>query len=211
MTRRYSGHTAEERKAARRQRLLDTALELYGTDGYPPTSIERLCGAAKVSTRHFYQEFPNKEAVLIAVHGQIVELAMGRTAEALAAAPPSPIEARLTGAVAAYLETVMSDHRRAQVSFVEVVGASPEVERRRLAFREAIVALVEYEGTAAVERGEIAPRDFRFAAMAFIGAVNATVYDWFLHQPQPPREQLQSALIDLAVTLLTGPPHPLTP
>lgn len=204
VTRRYSGRTTEERRAARRQRLLDTALELYGTDGYPAVSIERLCTEAKVSTRHFYQEFPGKEAVLIAVHGGIVELAMGRTAQALAAAPASPIGPRLEAAVTAYLDTVMSDPLRARVTFVEVVGASPEVERQRLAFRETIVALVEYEGTAAVERGEIAPRDFRFAAMAFIGAVNATVYDWFLHQPQPPREQLQSALIDLAFVLLTG-------
>ncbi|MGH3714587.1 MAG: TetR/AcrR family transcriptional regulator [Micromonosporaceae bacterium] len=207
-TRRYSGRTLDELKLARRERLLDAALELYGTDGYPATSVERLCTAAKVSTRHFYQEFPNKEAVLIAVHGRLVELALQSTAKALAEAPASPITARLEGAVTAYLETVMADQRRARLAFVEVVGASPEVERQRLAFRETIIALVEYEGGAAVARGEIEPRDFRFAGMAFIGAVNAVVYDWFLHEPRPPRAQFQASLVDLAVTLLTRDPGP---
>ena len=87
--RRYSGRSVEEWKAARRERLLEAALELFGTDGYPATSVERLCALAKVSTRHFYHEFQNKEAVLLAVHAQVIELALRSTGEALARRPPT--------------------------------------------------------------------------------------------------------------------------
>jgi AcrR family transcriptional regulator len=203
----YSGRPVEEWKAARRERLLAAAFDLFGTVGYRTTSIERLCSQAKVSTRHFYQEFANKEAVLLAVYAQVIELGIARTGEALAAAPPSPIGVRLTGAVGAYLDSVMSDVRRAQISFVEVLGVSTAVEERRLGFREGILALIKYEGEAAVARGEIDDRDFRFGGMALVGAVNTVVYDWIRQPDRPPAEQVQEPLVELAITLLTEP-HP---
>ena len=204
-TRRYSGRDAGERSAARRERLLAAALELYGTDGYAATPIDRLCAAAKVSTRHFYQEFSGKEAVLVALHAAITEEALGATAAALAAAPAEPVGVRLDAAMRAYLRTVTSDRHRVRVSFVEVVGASPAVERVRLEYREAIVAVVEQEGRAAVARGEIAGRDFRFAGLALIGAINSVVYDWCLRSgPEASTEDLEAALVGLAATLLTG-------
>lgn len=200
--RRYSGRPVEEWKAARRERLLEAALELFATDGYQSTSIERLCSTAKVSTKHFYQEFPNKEAVLVAVHERGVREGMEHAASALAAAPPSPIEARLRQGLTAYLHTVMADPRLARIAFVEVVGVSTRVEEQRLAFRELIVGLIDAEGSAAVERGELRPRDFHFLGMALIGAINATVYDWIQHDPRPPAEELQEAIVQLAQDML---------
>src|SRR3954462_1875427 len=125
--RRYSGRSVDEWKAARRKRLLAAALELFGTDGYTATSVERLCTQAKVSTRHFYHEFQNKEAVLLAVHAEVIEAAVRNTGEALALTIDAPVRDRITAAVDALLRTVMADLRRAQISFVEVIGASPAV------------------------------------------------------------------------------------
>lgn len=200
--RRYSGRSVEEWKAARRERLMAAALELFSSDGYQATTIERLCATAKVSTRHFYQEFPNKEAVLIAVHQEGVELGIAEVGKVLAALPPAPIQRRLSDALTAYLRTVMDDPRRARIAFVEVVGVSGTVEKHRLQLREAIVSLVISEGTAAVERGEITRKDFRFLGTALIGAVNATVYDWLEHDPRPPAPELQESLVQLALNML---------
>lgn len=203
--RKYSGRSVQEWKDARRERLMEAAVDLFGTDGYQATSIERLCTRAKVSTRHFYQEFANKEAVLLEVYAGLIELGIRSTADALAEAPAEPIGPRLTGAVSAYLETVMTDPRRARISFVEVVGVSTAVEQRRLAFRETLIQFIEYEGAAAVGRGEIEDRNFRFAGLAFIGAVNTLVYDWTLQDPRPPFGTLEASLVALATALLTGP------
>ncbi|ADB35849.1 transcriptional regulator, TetR family [Kribbella flavida DSM 17836] len=202
--RRYSGRSVDEWKAARRERLLDAALELFGTEGYPATSVERLCGQAKVSTRHFYHEFQNKEAVLLAVHAQLIELAVRSTGEALAATAEAPVEQRIGAAVEGYLRTIMTDLRRARISFVEVVGASPAVEEQRIAFRELLVSSVVRIGDTAVARGEIKAKDFRFLGLCFIGAVNTVVYDWMLADPRPPEQQVQVALRDLAVNLMTS-------
>ncbi len=200
--RRYSGRSVDEWKAARRERLLDAALELFGTEGYPATSVERLCAQAKVSTRHFYHEFQNKEAVLLAVHAQVIELAVRSTGEAIAATAEAPVRERIVAAVDGYLRTIMTDLRRARISFVEVVGASPAVEEQRIAFRELLISSVVGVGEAAVARGELARKDFRFVGLCFIGAVNTVVYDWMLTEPRPPEQQVQSALRDLAVSLM---------
>lgn len=200
--RRYSGRSVEEWKAARQERLLEAALELFGTDGYPATSVERLCALAKVSTRHFYHEFQNKEAVLLAVHAQVIELALRSTGEALASTAEAPVRERIVAAVDGYLQTIMTDLRRAQISFVEVVGASPAVEEQRIAFRELLISSVTGVGEAAVARGELSRKDFRFVGLCFIGAVNTVVYDWMLTEPRPPEQQVQSALRDLAVSLM---------
>jgi len=202
--RRYSGRSVEEWKAARRERLLAAALELFGTEGYPATSVERLCTQAKVSTRHFYHEFQNKEAVLLAVHAQVIELAVRSTGEALAATAGAPARDRIVAAVDGYLRTIMTDLRRARISFVEVVGASPAVEEQRIAFRELLISSVVSIGEAAVARGEITRKDFRFIGLSFMGAVNTVVYDWMLADPRPPEQQVQDALRELAVELMTA-------
>jgi AcrR family transcriptional regulator len=202
--RRYSGRSVEEWKAARRERLLDAALELFGTDGYPATSVERLCAQAKVSTRHFYHEFQNKEAVLLAVHAQVIELAVRSTGEALAETADAPVRERIAAAVDGYLRTVMTDLRRARISFVEVVGASPAVEEQRIAFRELLISSIVGVGEVAVERNELTRKDFRFFGLCFIGAVNTVVYDWMLTDPRPPEQQVQTALRELAVSLMLG-------
>ncbi len=200
--RRYSGRSVDEWKAARRERLLDAALELFGTEGYPATSVERLCAQAKVSTRHFYHEFQNKEAVLLAVHAQVIELAVRSTGEALAATADAPVRERIVAAVDGYLQTIMADLRRAQISFVEVVGTSPAVEEQRIAFRELLISSVVGVGEVAVARQELKPKDFRFLGLCFIGAVNTVVYDWMLADPRPPEEKVRTALRELAVSLM---------
>jgi AcrR family transcriptional regulator len=202
--RRYSGRSVEEWKAARRERLLAAALELFGTDGYPATSVERLCAQAKVSTRHFYHEFQNKEAVLLAVHAQVIELAVRTTGDALRRTADRPVRERITAAVDGYLRTIMTDLRRARISFVEVVGTSPAVEEQRIAFRELLIGSVRDLGDTAVERGEIKRKDFRFLGLAFFGAVNTVVYDWMLADPRPPEQSVQNSLRELAVQLITN-------
>jgi AcrR family transcriptional regulator len=202
--RRYSGRSVDEWKAARRERLLAAAVELFGTDGYTTTSVERLCTQAKVSTRHFYHEFQNKEAVLLAVHRQAIEVAVRSTGEALALTADAPVRDRLNAAVDALLRPMMADLRLARISFVEVVGASPAVEEQRIAFRELAITSIAQVGASAVDRGEIPRRDFRFVGLAFIGAVNTVVYDWMLARPRPPADQVRTALKDLAVALMTS-------
>ena len=64
----HRGRTLDERRAERRSALLDAALDLFGTKGYGSTSIGELCRESYVTARYFYEEFGDKEALLVAAN-----------------------------------------------------------------------------------------------------------------------------------------------
>ena len=202
VARRYSGQSADERAAARRDRLLDAARTLIGTQGFPASSVERICATAKVSTRHFYELYDNKESIFLDVYERILTRSRDRAIASLTETAGHHMRERVPAALLAYLGPMIEDPLAARIAFVEIMGASPRLEERRLEFREALVRIVEAEGAAAVDRGEITPRDFRFAALALTGAANAIIYDWARIPDGQPVEDLEQALAQLAVTLL---------
>jgi hypothetical protein len=120
----------------------------------------------------------------------------------LEATEGEPMMERITKAFVAYVGPMVQDLRAARIAFVEIIGPSPVVEERRLSFRERLVELVVSEGAAAVTRGEIADRDFRFVTLALAGATNAIVYDWTLRGDRESSADLVAQLTALALDLL---------
>jgi AcrR family transcriptional regulator len=204
-TRVYAGRTAADRRAERRQRLLDAGLELFGTDGYAASSIEKLCAAAAVSTRNFYEEFTGREALLLALHDDVLERAVTSVAAAFAQPGDSGVAVRVEEAVRGYLTTTAADPRWARLSYIEVVGVSDTVEQHRLAWRERWVELLVAEAERAVVRGEAARRDFHLGAVALIGAVNELVYHWSLGGHRIPMDDVLAEVVRLATAVVTAP------
>jgi AcrR family transcriptional regulator len=203
-SRTYSGLSASERDAERRSRLLAAGRELIGTLGYASISVEKLCAASKVSSRHFYQLYENKEAAFLDLYDSITGQSFVEATESLANTEGQPMMDRISQAFLAYISPMVDDIRAARIAFVEIMGASPLIEERRLAYREGLVQLVAAEGAAAVQRGELKDRDFRFATLALSGAANAIVYDWTLREDREDSSELEARLSELALTLLAG-------
>jgi AcrR family transcriptional regulator len=201
-SRTYSGLSASERDAERRTRLLNAGRELIGTHGYAAISVEKLCTTSKVSSRHFYQLYANKEAAFLDVYDSITAKAYVDAVASLEATVGEPMMERIAKAFMAYVGPMVEDLRAARIAFVEIIGSSPVVEDRRLSFREQLADLVAAEGAAAVARGEIADRDFRFVTLALAGATNAIVYDWTLRAGRESTADLEAQLTELALDLL---------
>ncbi len=174
--------------AQRQTRLIDAALELFGTQGYAATSIERLCAVANVSTRSFYEDMGSREALLIALVNRITSHAVERAMAALARTENEPLSTRVVEGFRAYLAVTCADHRSARVCYVEVVGVSEAVERWRREQRRLLSALLISEAERGVERGEAGPRRFDLFGLAVIGAVNSLA-----------QEMVQSTLPDSVV------------
>jgi AcrR family transcriptional regulator len=201
----YGGRTAQERRTERRERLLAAGLELFGTRGYAQTSIERLCTTASVSTRNFYEEFTNREALLTALHLRINDRGRKAVAEAYATGYDDDLATRTRRAVRAYIENSAGDPRAARINYVEVIGVSPEIERHRLEWREFwaadLLALIDD----AVSRGEAAPRDYRLTAIAIIGATNNLVHHWSARGRNIPLDAITDELTRLVLALIATP------
>ncbi|WP_328877436.1 TetR/AcrR family transcriptional regulator [Streptomyces sp. NBC_00299] len=178
-TGRYGGKSAEERKAERRRRFLDAALQLFGdSPGYRGTTVAALSEAAGLSTRQFYEEFRALEDVLTALHLEVNAWAEEAVLTAVTGAQGLPLAERATAIFREYAANVTSDPRRIRITFVEIVGVSARLEEQRLARRARWIDLVCVEVASAVARGEAAPRDYRLAVTAFIGSVNGLLHDW---------------------------------
>lgn len=152
---------------------MDAALELFGTQGYAATSIERLCATANVSTRSFYEDMGSREALLIAVVDRMNSTALDRLGEALDRTDDETLAVRVVESFRAFLGVTCRDRRAARVYFVEVVGVSAAVEEWRRSQRRSISAVLTSEAQRAAERGEAGDRSFRLFALAVIGAVNS--------------------------------------
>lgn len=200
----YAGQTGEERDAARRERLLVAIHEIAGTRGYAGLTVERVCSAANVSTRNFYELYAGKEAAFADLYDVILNQAGLRVINALEKSAGLPIQDRIPAALLAFLSPMLADPRTARIAFVEVVGLSSKIEETRLANREKLIELIEASASTAVNTGEISTRDFRFASIALISATTALVFDWMQREQRPPHEWLELKLTQLAVHLLTS-------
>jgi len=201
----YGGRSAEDRRAERRERLMNAGLQLFGTDGYAATSIEKLCAQAGVSTRNFYEEFHSREELLIALHNRIIERAVEAVFEVFASAEDAGVSERFERAVRAFITTTASDPRWARLSYVEVIGVSDTVERHRIAWRERWATFLIAEAERAVRRGEAGPRDFRLGAVALIGAVNELVHHWSISGGHGSLDDVIAEIVRLATALVTAP------
>jgi AcrR family transcriptional regulator len=182
--RRYGGLSAAERRAARRTRLMNAALELFGTAGFQKTTIPQLCSRAGVTTAHFYDEFPSREAVLTALYDEIAVGVFGQVRAVLKAPEPSML-ARVRAANQAYFDYLTGDPRRARIYALEVVGISPEHERHRREQREAFVRQSAKAARRVETAGPVEGVDFRLLSVALTGASNALLVEWILAARRP--------------------------
>lgn len=173
----YGGRSAEDLAAERRRRLLDSALELFGTQGYAATPVEKLCAHARVTTRHFYEQFSDREALLIAVFEEVMTATGARVLAALAAPGTAPGE-HFAAALQAFLDAQLEDPRRARLTTTEVLGVSPRVEARRNAVIGGFARVIESHAAQLVDSGVLPPRNYRVMAYGIVGAMHELQIAW---------------------------------
>jgi AcrR family transcriptional regulator len=109
-------------------------LEIVVEHGYDGATVRELSARAGVSTRSFYQRYPNLEACFLAVY-QIVVLRVLRGIEATASDTDGPAR-RLHCAVGAIVDEWASDPRAAHLMLLDAyAGGLPALKRARLATR----------------------------------------------------------------------------
>jgi AcrR family transcriptional regulator len=187
--RRYGGKTASERRAHRREQLLDAGLQLFGTQGYAATTIEALCGRAGLNPRYFYEQFRGREQLLGAVYERHVRQVLSVVRAAIDDAGDDRA-ARLASGLRAFVEATLDDELGARVNYFEMVGVSPEldVSRRRV--------LGDYAELIAAEAPDgIGVVDTRMAAVALVGATDGLIIDWLSGDRSRPRQAIVDSLL----------------
>lgn len=177
--RRYAGVSGPERQERRRELLLQAALELFGTIGYPITTIRGLCEHAGLNERYFYESFRTRESLLFELYEQVANEVTEAAVQAVADAEQD-LEARARAGLQAFFRLLTNDVRKARVLSIEVVGVNDQLEHRR---RQTLHAFAEFLNQQAFEL--ITPTatpymDPMLTARALVGATNELLTDWIL-------------------------------
>ena len=183
----------QERKDARRRRILAAATRLFGAHGYHATTVPMIVTAASTSTGNFYFYFRNKEDVFADALSDLGERISGAIDAAIAAAPPGPL-CQMKAAVEGLVLFLATHPEEARILIVESSGLNRDLEQ----IRRSIIA----SHTRGVEQGLrlLAPgmsqAAIRITARCWTGAVYEAVYSWLEAQEadRPPAETVAEAV-----------------
>ena len=126
----YGGQSAQARRTERRARLIDVALDVMAASDWRSITVEKLCVAAGLNKRYFYESFTDLDAVAAAAVDDIAAEVGAATLAAVAAAAEAPIDRQAVAAVDAVVRHLVADPRRARV-LLGGVAASPALHRHR--------------------------------------------------------------------------------
>lgn len=129
VSRAYRGVPADERRAQRRQALIETALDCLHADGIAGVSVRSVCARARLTPRYFYESFDDLDQLLLATVDTVIDEVAERALAAQAAAAP-PLENQVRAAIDAGYAVVATDPRKANALLVAASGHGPLRERR---------------------------------------------------------------------------------
>jgi AcrR family transcriptional regulator len=175
-----------------RERLIDAMARTVALKGYANTVLGDVCAAAGVSTRAFYQHFPDKERCFLAAFESGVELM--QRAVATAYGQPGRWPERMRRGLATLLDILAAEPSFAALAVVEVMAAGP----RALACRRALLAsYVQFFAEAPRRAGQ--PEVSRVAIEALIAGVYGVIFD---HVSIGETARLPDRLPDLTFVIL---------
>ncbi|WP_157216511.1 TetR/AcrR family transcriptional regulator [Flavisphingomonas formosensis] len=153
----YGGRSQEARVAERRERLMHAAARLYARVGAEGASVTAICAEAGLTARYFYESFPSRDALFLAVFREVTERLVAMMGEA-----GVTVDARLTGMFRA-----LADHPElARVFLIDLNLHDPAVHEVGRAAGSAIAALLAPPGATPL------------AAAGVVGAVMRIARRW---------------------------------
>jgi len=203
MSRTIRGLDAEQRRAERREQLLDAALKLFAANGYLGTSIEQICTTAYIGTKSFYELFTSREECYVAVLRRTSDRLEERMVEAARQATGNERQ-EAPRLLATFVHALVDDPQVTRVTFGMASGISESVERERRKNRRWAAGFLEqlwdaYDGPPndelrAVRHG---------VAIGLVGGMFDLISDWLLDADLTNQQQIEALIDDLTTFYIT--------
>lgn len=173
--RRYSGRTAEQRRAERRRLLLDAAKDLWRGGGLSALSVRAVSARAKLTDRYFYEQFAGLDALIGAVIDDVVDGPFAAMIEAAAAPESATTQTRLTLGLAAFIEQAERDPLAVRIFVTDARHIESIAQQIRVAQHRVAAAILTY-----LQPEHDADPDRFDAALFCVGGVAALINEWLL-------------------------------
>lgn len=136
----YGGMSAEERRTARRAVLLEAGRDLWCEQGWAGVSMRGVCARTGLTDRYFYENFDDRDALLVAVAEGVRDEGLGLMLSALEPHLSDPLLVQLRAVLTAVIEFIATDPGGAQIFFGDH-GGSEALEALRRKMIETVVGL----------------------------------------------------------------------
>jgi AcrR family transcriptional regulator len=197
----YGGISASDRRAERRRKLLTAGRRIWGESGITDVTVRGVCSAAGLIPRYFYEQFPNREALVFAVADDV----RGETLQAFVAAgigEPGSLTDKVRSAVKAFLDIIAADphiHRIATSDLTSVPGLT----EHRTQVLDVITDLVVQHAPDILGTDTPNPTELRRTALFMVGGANQIIERW-LADPEESTAGLAAICADLCVGFMRG-------
>src|SRR3954451_19480911 len=193
--RRYAGASGEQRRAARRERLLEAGLQVLGTQGWEQATMTAICAEARLTERYFYESFRNRDELLLAVLDGVAEQVRLAIVAALRVEREDP-EAAVRAAVEAFVDVLLDDPRKARLTMVEAVAA-PTLRRRRSELLREFATLIVAQNRRVYGAAGLGSPHAKISAILYVGGVAELFTIWLGGGLEVDRQQVVDAAVGL--------------
>lgn len=172
----YGGVSADDRRAERRRKLLEAGRRAWGESGIGDVTVRGVCSASGLTPRYFYEQFANRDALLIAVADEVRDQLFAALVEA-SFAESGDLAAKLRAALKAFFDVIADDphvHRIMNTDWTAAAGLA----QRRSAALDMVADLVLQYAPPLLDLESPNPVDLRRGAMFAVGGVNQVVVAW---------------------------------
>ena len=116
----FKGISADDRRTERRNRLVEAAYEIAGTEGAAALGVGRVCLAAGLTKRYFYESF----ASLAELQSAVVDHAIAVMSERVDPFRPDGAQRATKAWLAAFVGALVDDECLARVLLAETHGGA---------------------------------------------------------------------------------------
>lgn len=178
-SRSYGGKSKEERRAQRRDKMLEAAKVVFGEHGFHAATVKQLCNEAGLTERYFYESFSNQSELFAAIYDRELDALREALIAALSTAPRE-VEAMAEAALQAYFGRLKADPHAARILLIEVYGTTQDMDRlyRRGVsdFAELIRGIIEQQ----FRLSENSPLSPGLLSTGLVGAAIHLAMRWYL-------------------------------
>lgn len=179
----WGGTTLAERRASRRNALVEATLDLVGEHGGAGVTVRSVCRRAGLTDRYFYESFAGRDELLAAVFLQVAD-EVQQAFKAITATAADDPEAQARAAVEALVAIGLDDPRKGRLMLVEPLS-DPALSGVTLAVVPTFTRLVRHQLPPGASKNEGA-----MTAVALTGAVATLFFGWISGTLPVSREEL---------------------
>lgn len=199
-TRAYGGVDGDERRARRRERLIEAGLDLLSSEqGEAALTVRSVCARSGLAARYFYESFGDRTELALAVYDHVVGEIATTTAAAVAAGPRDA-RARTRAGLANIVRVIVDDPRRGRLLFSTAFLSAP-LARRRLESGQLFCGLLA--GHTKAFFGVAGDGRLDLATQFAVGGLAQALTAWLHGHLELDRESLVDHCTELFVALMS--------